>query len=132
MTERKIGHLLNVIQALLFHHNVPKHYWGEATVTTTFLINRLPSQIFGSYSPIQLLTKSFLDCLVSSTGLKPKVFECISFVHIPTIRRGKLDPRALKCIFLGYVSTQKGYQYYHPPTKKYYVSTDVTFVEDDS
>ena len=97
----------------------------------TFLINWLPSQTLGSHIPIQLLTKHFLDFHVSS-DLKPKVFGCVSFVHIPTVSRGKLDPRALRCIFIGYSSTQKGYLCYHLPTKKYFVSADVTFIENDS
>ena len=31
---------------------------------------------------------------------------------------------------MGYSSTQKGYKCYHPPTRKLYVSADVTFVEN--
>ena len=31
---------------------------------------------------------------------------------------------------MGYSSTQKGYKCYHPPTKKLYVSANVTFVEN--
>jgi len=130
MAERKNGHLLAVIRALIFHHNVPKYYWGEASLTTTFLIKRLPSQTLESHNLIQLLTKHFPDIHVSSY-LKPKVFGCVSFVHIPTTNRGKLDPHTLKCIFLEYSSTQKGYTCYHPPTKRYFVSADVTFTEND-
>ena len=33
-------------------------------------------------------------------------------------------------MFLGYSPTKKGYKCYHPPTKKTYVTKDVTFVED--
>ena len=47
-------------------------------------------------------------------------------------KQGKLDPRALKCVFVPYSSTQKGYKCYHPSTRKLYVSADVTFVENES
>ena len=100
-------------------------------MTTTHLIDRLPSRSLDSHSPIQLLTKFFLD-FNASNGLNPKVFSCVSFVHIHTPHRGILNPRALKCIFVGYYFPQEGYKCYHPPTKKFLVSTDVTFVEDNS
>ena len=45
---------------------------------------------------------------------------------------GKLDPRALRCVFVGYFSTNKGYKCFHPPTEKIFVSADVTFVEIES
>ena len=32
---------------------------------------------------------------------------------------------------MGYSSAQKGYKCYHPPTRKLYVSADVTFVENE-
>lgn len=41
---RKNGHLLNTTRALLFHQNVPKHYWGETVLTYAHIINRLPSR----------------------------------------------------------------------------------------
>ena len=53
----------------------------------------------------------------------------VSFIHIYLNNCGKLDLRALKCIFVGYLSTQKGYKCYHPLTKRCFVSVDVTFIE---
>ena len=58
--------------------------------------------------------------------LIPKIFGCVFFVHAHSPNRGKLDPRAVKCIFLGYFSTQKGYKCYHPPSKNFFVLVDVT------
>ena len=53
----------------------------------------------------------------------------VSFVHVHSPNRGKLDPRALKCICAGYSLTQKGYKCYQPSSKRFYVSMDVTFNE---
>ncbi|KOM51000.1 hypothetical protein LR48_Vigan08g182700 [Vigna angularis] len=74
---------------------------------------------------------SFYPNLSTTNNLKPRVFGCISYVHIHNTDRGKLDPRALKCVFVGYSLTQKGYKCYHPPSKKFFVSRDVTFNEQE-
>ena len=58
-----------------------------------------------------------------------KVFGCIAYVHIPDERRTKLDPKAEKCIFIGYCLQQKGYRCYNPSTRRMQVSRDVVFDE---
>ena len=40
VTEWKNRHLLEVARSLLFSSNVPKHFWGEAILRVTYLINR--------------------------------------------------------------------------------------------
>ncbi|KAF9661127.1 hypothetical protein SADUNF_Sadunf19G0035400 [Salix dunnii] len=42
---------------------------------------------------------------------------------------GKLDPRAVKCVFVGYSATQKGYVCWNPVEKRLFVSMDVSFRE---
>ena len=62
-------------------------------------------------------------------NLEPRVFGCTAYVHIPKPQRGKLDPRATKCIFVGYAEFQKGYRCYDPLTNQMHISLDVSFRE---
>ncbi|KAJ9697063.1 hypothetical protein PVL29_009014 [Vitis rotundifolia] len=129
VVERKNGHLLNITRALLFQGNVPKSYWGEAVLIATYMINRIPSQVLDNKSPVEIL-KSFYPHFRTSNGLTPRVFGCTAFVHVHSQHKDKLDPRAIKCVFLGYSSTQKGYKCYNPSAIKFYISADVTFTEN--
>ncbi|RVW74766.1 Retrovirus-related Pol polyprotein from transposon TNT 1-94 [Vitis vinifera] len=101
---------------------------GQAVLTATYLINRMPSRVLKFQTPCQTLLKSFPTTRLIST-VPPKIFGCSVFVHINQQHRSKLDPRSLKCIFLGYSSNQKGYKCYSPVTRKFYNSIDVTFFE---
>ena len=116
-------------RALLFQGNVPKSYWGEVVLTTTYMINRILSRVLGNKSLIEIL-KSFYPHFRTSNGLTPRVFGCTAFVHVHSQHRDKLDPRVIKFVFLGYSSTQKGYKCYNPTTKFFYISADVTFIEN--
>ena len=113
-------------RSLLFQENCPKSYWGEAVATAVHLINRMPSRTLSLQSPIDLLSSSYPH-LSLRTKLVAKVFRCIAYIH--SHHAGKLDPRAVKCIFVGYSSTQKGYICDHPSTKKRFITTDANFDE---
>ena len=62
----------------------------------------------------------------------PRVFGCVCFVHILTLRHKKLSAKATKCVFLRYSQLQRGYRCYSPNAHRYFVSTDVTFFENSS
>ena len=76
------------------------------------------------------ILKSFYLRFKTSNGLTLRVFRCTAFVHVHSQHRDKLDARAIKCVFLGYSSTQKGYKCYNPSAKKFYISADITFTEN--
>jgi hypothetical protein len=105
--------------------NVPKFLWSEAVLTATYLINRVPSRVLQMKTPYEVLfgKNEFIVPL--------KVFGCTCFVrdHRPSV--GKLDPRAVKCIFVGYSSVQKGYKCWSPSERCLFVSMDVTFRESE-
>ena len=121
-------HLFNVARSLLHHHRVPKIFWGEIVLIATYLINRVPTKLLQHQNPFQCLSAHFPN-LFRHASLPLRVFGYVSFVHIPKHHRDKFDPRALRCAFIGYSPTQKGYKCYHPSTRKVYVSKDVTFME---
>lgn len=79
MVEWKKRHLLEVIRALLIKMNVRKARLSDGILTTTFLINQMPSRISRGKSPIQVLRPSAWLFLIL-----PKVFGCVWFVHIQT------------------------------------------------
>ena len=80
-------------------------------------------------SSVEIL-KSFYPHFRISNGLTPRVFGCTAFVYVHSQHRDKLDPRAIKCVFLDYSFTQKGYKCYNPSTRKFYISTNVTFTKN--
>ena len=64
--------------------------------------------------------------------IEPRVFGCTCFVRDVRSHVSKLDPKSLKCIFLGYSRVQKGYRCYYLNLPKYLVYVDVTFLENTS
>ena len=103
-------------------------FWGDSILTATYLINRMPSRVLSFVTPLQKFHEFFPHSRLDA-HLPLRVFGSTVFVHIHGPKRNKFDPRALKCVFLGYSSTQKGYKCYDPISQKLYVSLDVTFFE---
>ena len=61
--------------------------------------------------------------------INPKEFGYTCFVRDVHPQVSKLDPKSLKCIFVGYSRVQKVYRCYCPTLRRYFVSTNVTFFE---
>ncbi|RDX94023.1 hypothetical protein CR513_23646, partial [Mucuna pruriens] len=65
-------------------------------------------------------------------NLPCRVFGYVAFVHSHSPNHAKLDPRAIKCIFIGYPSNKKRYKGYHPQSSWFFMSMDITFHETQS
>jgi IS30 family transposase len=91
LAERKNKHLLEVARALLFTNQVPKYLWGEAVLTATYLINRMPNKVLSFETPFDVFHKFYPTNRLSSS-LPLKIFGCTTFVHIHSHNRGKLEP----------------------------------------
>jgi transposase InsO family protein len=125
LAERKNRHLLEIARCLMFAMNVPKFLWCEAVMTAAYLMNRMPTRVLDYKTPIECLTGK------NTYAVPPKVFGCTCFVRDYRPSVGKLDPRALKSIFVGYFSKQKGYKCWCPSARRMFVSMDVVFREHE-
>ena len=124
--ERKNRHLMEVVRAIMFTLRVLKSFWEEATVMT-YLINRMLAKILGFETPINHFSKVYPPVKILF-WIPQKNFGCKTFVHIHKEHRTKLDPCVLKCVFVGYSPTQKGYKCYNPIPRKIFISMDVNLL----
>ncbi|KAJ9548119.1 hypothetical protein OSB04_020662 [Centaurea solstitialis] len=123
VAERKHRHLVETARSLLLSSGVPSVFWGEALLTATYLINRIPTAHNSSLSPFEKLYGESHDYSFL------RVFGCTCFVLRPHVERNKLSSRSALCVFLGYGIGQKGYRCFDPVSQKLYVSRHVTFLE---
>ena len=130
VAERKNQHILETARALLIGSKTPGRHWDDVVVTAVYLMNRMPFKVLDFKTPLQVLSQHVT--LPSLLLIKQRVFRCVAFVHLHKNQRTKLEPCALRCIFLGYGTNKKGYNCYDPNKKRVYVTMDVTFVESDN
>ena len=100
--------------------HVPRKFWGEAVRSASYLMNRTPSRVIAFKTPDAKLHE--LLSIPVRDGLEPRIFGCTAYVHQNI---GKLEPRAIRCMFLGYADKKKGYRCYDPKENKVHVTRDV-------
>ncbi|GAB2276096.1 hypothetical protein Dimus_039170 [Dionaea muscipula] len=123
VAERMNRTLLEKVRCLMFTSAVPKSFWGEALNTAAYLVNRSPSTVLNLKCPEEIWNKRSpsLDHL--------KIFGCSAYAHK---NDGKLNPRSVKCVFLGYQEGTKGYRLWERESAgiKILISRDVIFNEN--
>jgi hypothetical protein len=102
---------------MLSNAGLHRRFWAS---TACYLINRSPSIAIEKKTPIEVWSGSPADYS------ELIVFGCTAYAHVDN---GKLEPRAVKCIFLGYKSGVKGYKLWNPETSKVVISRNVVFNE---
>ncbi|CAH9106824.1 unnamed protein product [Cuscuta europaea] len=58
-----------------------------------------------------------------------RVFGCLCYAHNKNIFGDKFASRGVKCVFLGYAYSQKGWKVYDLKNQRHFVSRDVRFLE---
>ncbi|OMO54668.1 Zinc finger, CCHC-type [Corchorus capsularis] len=123
VSERKNRTVLEMARCLLFEKGLPKKLWAKAVNTAVYILNRLTAKAMQQTTPFE-----------AWYGFRPsvkhlKVFGCICYSHVPSVRRDKLDKRSEMGVLVGYSESAKGYRIYNPVTNKVIVSRDVKFDE---
>jgi hypothetical protein len=103
-------HIVEITHAMLNEKNLLNYFWAEAVAIVVYIMNRIPTTSIHGMTPEEKFISKKLD--VSH----PRVFGCIVYVHVPNEKKSKLDPKAEKCIFIGYSLKQKGYRCFNPST----------------
>ncbi|KAG8472573.1 hypothetical protein CXB51_034505 [Gossypium anomalum] len=94
---------------------------GHMTASTAcFLINRSPSIAIEKKTPQEVWSGNPADY----SDLK--IFGCPTYAHVGS---GKLEPRSIKCVFLGYKAGVKVYKLWYPKNRKVVISRDLVFDE---
>nr|GEY93839.1 retrotransposon protein, putative, Ty1-copia subclass [Tanacetum cinerariifolium] len=94
----------------------------QATCTAAYLINRSSSTTIEKKTPIEMWAGH-----PSDYGML-RIFGCVAYPHD---KQGKLEPRTIKCVFLGYLEGVKGYRLYRldGESPKIVTSRNVVFNE---
>lgn len=69
----------------------------------------MPIKVLGYKNLVDVLS-SYCPQLKLKTNLVPRIFSCITCVHNQNPTRKKIDHESLKCVFIGYSNTKKGYK----------------------
>ena len=114
--------LMEKVRCMMIQSELPKGLWAETLLTACVLVNLSPSSALDFKTPYEKW------CGKPANYNKLKVFSCTAYAHA---NQGKLTPRALKGMFIGYPEGVKGYKIWctdlSPP--KCIVSRDVVFNE---
>ena len=119
VAERMNRTIISRARCMLSNVGLHRRFWAEAASTACYLINRSPYIALNKKTPIEVWSGSPAD-------YSQRVFGCTAYAHVDN---GKLEPRAVKCIFLGYKSGVKGFKLWNPQTQKVVISRNVIFNE---
>eukprot|EP00253_Pinus_taeda_P013787 PITA_13787 len=113
-------------RSMLKAKHFPNDYWAEAVNCAAYILNRCPTKAAMNRVP----EEAWSGRKQGVTHMR--VFGCVAYAHIPDPLRRKLDSKGEKCLFIGYSEESKAYRLYIPSTKKFFISRDVQFIEEQA
>jgi hypothetical protein len=124
VVERKYRAIVGAVRAMLHDQGLPLFLWAEACYTAVYLQNKSPHIALGDKTPEEAFSGKKLE-----VG-HFRIFGCLTYSHVPSEKRTKLEPTTEKEIFVGYSETSKAFHIYIPSLRKTVLRRDVRFEED--
>ncbi|CAI7873775.1 unnamed protein product [Closterium sp. NIES-53] len=121
IAERCIGLVMEVARTSMIHAAAPHFLWPFVVRYAAHQLNLWPLVSLPEISPTLRWTGEVGDASVF------RVWGSRAFVRDTSA--DKLSPRAIPCVFLGFVPDALGCQFYHPTSRRVFPSQDVTFDE---
>ncbi|CAI7842616.1 unnamed protein product, partial [Closterium sp. NIES-54] len=112
---------MEVARTSMIHAAAPHFLWPFAVRYAAHQLNLWPRVSLPETSPTLRLTGEVGDASVF------RVWGSCAFVQDTST--DKLSPCAIPCVFLGFVPDAPGWQFYHPTSRRFFPSEDVTFDE---
>ncbi|GJX86668.1 retrotransposon protein, putative, ty1-copia subclass [Tanacetum coccineum] len=124
VSERRNRTLLDMVRSMMSQTTLPKSFWDYALESAARILNMVPTKKVDK-TPYEVWH-----------GQAPKlsylkVWGCEALVKRDTLTKpDKLEPRSIKCIFVGYPKETMGYSFYYPSENKVFVARNVEFLEN--
>jgi hypothetical protein len=106
VVKRKNKAIIGAAKVMLHDQDLPMFLWVEACNTTIYTYNISPHKVLGSTTPKEAFTRRKLEIGHF------RIFGCLTYSHVPSEKRTKLEPTAEKDILVGYSEISKAYQFY--------------------
>ncbi|GJV58742.1 retrotransposon protein, putative, ty1-copia subclass [Tanacetum coccineum] len=113
-----------MVRSMMSQTTLPKSFWDYALEFVARILNMVPTKKVEN-TPYEVWY-----------GQAPKlsylkVWGCEALVKRDTLTKpDKLEPRSIKCIFVGYPKETMGYSFYYPPENKVFVARNAEFFEN--
>nr|GEX67606.1 hypothetical protein [Tanacetum cinerariifolium] len=114
--------VIDMVRSMMSQTTLPKYFWDYALETAASILNMFPTKkVEKTPYGVWHRKASKLSYL--------KVWGCEALIKRDTLTKpDKLEPRSIKCIFVGYPKETMGYSFYYPPENKVRVARNAEFL----
>lgn len=127
VSERLNRTLEEKANTMLLASGLDDKFWNEAIITANYIKNRSPTSAVGKQFEPKTPAEIWFGTKPNLSNLR--IFGCECYNHVPAEKRSKLQPKARKCVMLGYGSSFGTYRIWDIEQRKLIFGRNITFNE---